>query len=76
VQVAPKMKDPPKCVDEEEQETEDKKPEAKENVQDRKRRNPKLPLHPLPESIGKSPNMDLDLVYTESESDDEILETN
>ena len=45
-------------------------------MQDRKRRNPKLPLHPLPESIGKSPNMDLDLVYIESESDDEILETN
>jgi hypothetical protein len=74
-----KMKDPPtKCVDEEDQT--DEKPAAKENVQDRKkRRNAKLPLHPnstrlLPKSIGKSPNMDLDLEDTESESDDEILE--
>jgi hypothetical protein len=64
-----KMKDPPKRVNEEDQ-TDDKKPAAKENVQDkRKRRNPKLPLHPnstrlLPKSIGKSPNMDLDLVDT------------
>jgi hypothetical protein len=38
-----------------------------------------LPLHPnstrlLPKSIGKSPNMDLDLEDTESESDNEILE--
>jgi hypothetical protein len=38
-----------------------------------------LPLHPnsmrlLPKLIGKSPNMDLDLEDTESESDDEILE--
>jgi hypothetical protein len=38
-----------------------------------------LPLHPnstplLPKSIGKSPNMDLDLEDTESESEDEILE--
>jgi hypothetical protein len=74
-----KMKDPPKRVDEED-ETDDKKPAAKENVQDKKkRRNPKLPLHPnstrlLPKSIGKSPNMDLDLEDTESESDDEIWE--
>jgi hypothetical protein len=75
-----KMKDPPKRVDEEEQ-TDDKKPAAKENVQDKKkRRNPKLPLHPnstclLPKLIGKSPNMDLDLVVdTESESDDKIWE--
>jgi hypothetical protein len=42
-------------------------------------RNPKLPLHPnstclLPKLIGKSPNMDLDLEDTESESDDEIWE--
>jgi hypothetical protein len=49
-------------------------------VQDKKkRRNAKLPLHPnstplLPKSIGKSPNMDLDLEDTESESEDEILE--
>jgi hypothetical protein len=75
-----KMKDPPtKCVYEEDQ-TDDKKPAAKENVQDKKkRRNVKLPLHPnstllLPKSIGKSPNMDLDLEDTESESDNEILE--
>jgi hypothetical protein len=74
-----KMKDPPKRVDEED-ETDDKKPAAKENVQDKKkRRNPKLPLHPnstrlLPKSIGKSPNMDLDLEDTESESNNEILE--
>jgi hypothetical protein len=75
-----KMKDPPtKRVDEEDQ-TDDKKPAAKENVQDKKkRRNAKLPLYPnsmrlLPKSIGKSPNMDLDLEDTESESDDEILE--
>jgi hypothetical protein len=73
-----KMKDPPtKRVDEEDQ-TDDKKPAAKENVQDKKkRRNAKLPLHPnstrpLPKSIGKSPNMDLDLEDTESESGDEI----
>jgi hypothetical protein len=38
-----------------------------------------LPLHPnstplLPKSIGKSPNMDLDLEDTKSESDDEIWE--
>jgi hypothetical protein len=75
-----KMKDPPtKRVDEEDQ-ADDKKPAAKENVQDKKkRRNAKLPLHPnstplLPKSIGKSPNMDLDLEDTESESKDEILE--
>jgi hypothetical protein len=75
-----KMKDPPtKRVDEEDQ-TDDKKPAANENVQDKKkRRNAKLPLHPnstplLPKSIGKSPNMDLDLEDTESESDDDILE--
>jgi hypothetical protein len=74
-----KIKDPPKLVDEEDQ-TDDKKPAAKENVQDKKkRRNAKLPLHPnstrlLPKSIGKTPNMDLDLEDTESESDDEILE--
>jgi hypothetical protein len=75
-----KMKDPPtKRVDEEDQ-TDDKKPAAKENVQDKKkRRNAKLPLHPnstclLPKSIGKSPNMDLDLEETETESDDGILE--
>jgi hypothetical protein len=49
-------------------------------VQDKKkRRNEKLPLHPnstrlLPKLIGKSPNMDLNLVDTESESDNEILE--
>jgi hypothetical protein len=67
-----KMKDPPtKRVDEEDQ-TDDKKPVAKENVQDKKkRRNAKLPLHPnytrmLPKYIGKSPNMDLDLEDTES----------
>jgi hypothetical protein len=79
-----KMKDPPtKRVDEEDQ-TDDKKPAAKENVQDKKkRRNAKLPLLPnstrlLPKSIGKSPNMDLDLEDTESrsESDDKILEDN
>jgi hypothetical protein len=75
-----KMKDPPpKCVNEQDQ-TDNNKPAAKENVQDKKkRRNAKLPLHPnstrlLPNSIGKSPNMDLDLVDTESESGDEILE--
>jgi hypothetical protein len=68
------MKDPPKRVNEEEQKTDDKKPVAKDNVQDKKRRNPKLPRHPLPKLIGKSPNMDLDLVGTESESDDEIWE--
>jgi hypothetical protein len=74
-----KMKDPPKRVDEEDQ-TDDKKPAAKENVQDKKkRRNPELPLHPnsmglLPKLIGKSSNMDLDLVDTESESNDEIWE--
>jgi hypothetical protein len=74
-----KMKNPPKRVDEEDQ-TDDKKPAAKENVQDKKkRRNPKLPLQPnstclLPKLIGKSPNMDLDLEDTESESDDEIWE--
>jgi hypothetical protein len=74
-----KIKDPPKRADEEDQ-TDDKKPAAKENVQDKKkRRNPKLPLHPnstrlLPKLIGKSPNMDLDPVDTESESDDEIWE--
>ncbi len=76
----PKLKDPPpKRVDEEDQ-TDDKKPAAKENVQDKKkRRNAKLPLHPnstplLPKSIGKSPNMDLDLEDTESESEDEIVD--
>jgi hypothetical protein len=65
-----KMEDPPtKHVNEEDQ-TDDKKPAAKENVQDKKkRRNAKLPLHPnstrlLPKSIGKSPNMDLDLEDT------------
>jgi hypothetical protein len=75
-----KMKDPPpKRVDEEDQ-TDDKKPAAKANVQDKKkRRNAKLPVNPnstplLPKSIGKSPNMDLDLEDTESKSDDEILE--
>jgi hypothetical protein len=74
-----KIKDPPKRVDEED-ETDDKKPAAKENVQEKKkRRNPKLPLHPdstrlLPKSIGKSPNMDLDLVDRESKSDDKIRE--
>jgi hypothetical protein len=75
-----KMKDPPtKRVDEEDQ-TDDKKPAAKANVQDKKkRRNAKLPLHPnstrlLTKWIGKSPNMDLDLEDTESESDDGILE--
>jgi hypothetical protein len=76
-----KMKEPPKRVDEEEQ-TDDKKPAAKENVQDKKkRRNPKLPLHLnstclLAKLIGKSPDMDLDLVDTESESDDKIWEDN
>ena len=45
----------------------------------KKRRNAKLPLHPnstplLPKSIGKSPNMDLDLEDTESESEDEIVD--
>jgi hypothetical protein len=71
------MKDPPKRVNEEDQ-TDGKKPAAKEDVLDKKkRRNPKLPLHPnstgmLPKSIGKSPNMDL--ADTESESDDEIWE--
>jgi vacuolar-type H+-ATPase subunit I/STV1 len=41
-----KIKDPPKHVDEKD-ETDDKKQAAKENVQDKKkRRNPKLPLHP------------------------------
>jgi hypothetical protein len=70
---------PPKRVNEEDQ-TDDKKPAAKENVQHKKkRRNAKLPLHPnstplLPKLIGKSPNMDLDLGDTESESNDEILE--
>jgi hypothetical protein len=75
-----KMKDQPtKCVDEEDQ-TDDKKPAAKENVQDKKkRRTAKLPLHPnsmclLRKLIGKSPNMDLDLEDTESESDDKISE--
>jgi hypothetical protein len=74
-----KMKDPPKRADEEDK-TDDKKPEAKENVQDKKkRRNAKLRLHPnstrlLPESIGKSPNMDLELEDTESESDHKIWE--
>jgi hypothetical protein len=75
-----KMKDPPtKHVDEEDQ-IDDKKPAAKENVQDKKkRRNVRLPLHPnstrlLPKSIGKSPNMYLDLEDTESKSGDEILE--
>jgi hypothetical protein len=49
-------------------------------VQDKKkRRNAKLPLHPnstllLPKSIGKSPNMDLDLEDTESESENEIVD--
>jgi hypothetical protein len=72
--------DPPRKRVDEEDETVDKKPAAKENVQDKKkRRNLKLPLHPnstslLPKSIGKSPNMDLDLVDTESESGDKILE--
>jgi hypothetical protein len=76
----PALKDPPpKHVDEEDQ-TDDKKPAAKENMQDKKkRRNAKLPLHPnstplLPKSIGKSPNMDLDLEDTESKSEDEIVE--
>jgi hypothetical protein len=75
-----KMKDPPpKRVDEEDQ-IDDNKPAAKENVQDKKkRRNAKLPLHPhstplLPKSKGKSPNMDLDLEDTKSESGDGILE--
>jgi hypothetical protein len=75
-----KMKDPPtKRVDEEDQ-TYDKKPVAKENVKDKKkRRNPKLPLHPnstrlLPKWISKSPSMDLDLEDIESESDDKIWE--
>jgi hypothetical protein len=76
----PKLKHPPpKRVDKEDQ-TDNKKPAAKENVQHKKkRRNAKLPLHPnstplLPKLIGKSPNMDLDLEDTESESDNEILE--
>jgi hypothetical protein len=74
-----KIKDPPKRVDEEDQ-TDNKKPAANENVQDKKkRRNPKLPLHPnstrlLPELVGKSPNMDLDLKDTESESGVKIWE--
>jgi hypothetical protein len=74
-----KMKEPPKRVDEEDK-IDNKKPAEKENVRDKKkRRNPKLPLHLnstglLPKSIGKSPNMDLDLVDTESESDDNIGE--
>jgi hypothetical protein len=75
-----KMKDPPTKRANEEDQTDGKKPAAKENVQDKKkRRNAKLPLHPnstrlLPKLIGKSPNMDLDLEDTESESDDKILE--
>jgi hypothetical protein len=75
-----KLKDPPSKRVNEEDQTDGKKPAAKENVQDKKkRRYAKLPLHPnsmrlLPKSIGKSPNMDLDLEYTESESDNEILE--
>jgi hypothetical protein len=75
-----KMKDPPTKRINEEDQTDDKKPAAKENVQGKKkRRNAKLPLDPnstppLPKSIGKSPNMDLDLEDTESESDDEIWE--
>jgi hypothetical protein len=74
-----KIKDPSTRIDEE-VETDEKKPAAKENVQDKKkRRNAKLPLHPnstrlLPKSIGKSPNMDLDLEDTESEPGNEILE--
>jgi hypothetical protein len=74
-----KIKDPPKCVDEEGQ-IDNKKPAAKENVQDKKkRRNPKLPLHPnstrlLQKSVGKSPNMDMDLKDTESESGVKIWE--
>jgi hypothetical protein len=65
-----KIKDPPKRGDKEEDETDDKKPAAKENVQHKKKkRNPRLPLHPnstrlLPKSIGKSPNMDVDLEDT------------
>jgi hypothetical protein len=64
-----KMKEPPKPADKEDQ-TDDKKPEAKEEKQDKnKRLSPKLPLHPnstckFPKSIGKSPNMDLDLEDT------------
>jgi hypothetical protein len=51
-------------------ELDDKKPAAKENVQHKKKkRNPRLPLHPnstrlLPKSIGKTPNMDVDLEDT------------
>jgi hypothetical protein len=73
------MDPPPKRIDKQDQ-TDDKKPAAKENVQDKKkRRNAKWPLHPnstplLPKSIGKSPNMDLDLEDTESESEDKIVE--
>jgi hypothetical protein len=75
-----KMKDPPTKRANKENKTDDKKPAAKENVQDKKkRRNAKLPLYPnstrlLPKSIGKSSNMDLDLEDTESESGNKILE--
>jgi hypothetical protein len=42
-----KMKDPPTQRVDEEGQTDGKKPAAKENVQDKKkRRNAKLPLHP------------------------------
>jgi hypothetical protein len=75
-----KMKDPPTKRADREDQRDVKKPATTENVQDtKKRRNAKLPLHPsstplLPKSIGKSPNMDLDLEDTESESGDKILE--
>jgi hypothetical protein len=74
-----KINDPPKRTNEEDG-TDGKKPAAKENVQDKKkRRNPKLPLHLnstrlLPKPIGKSPNMDLDLEETESKYVDKIGE--
>jgi hypothetical protein len=73
-----KMKDPPPKRINEEDQTNEKKPTAKENVQDKKKwRNAKLSLHPnstplLPKSIGKSPNMDLDIEDTESKSGDDI----
>jgi hypothetical protein len=74
-----KLKDPPKPVQEVD-EDDDRKPPAKENKADKdKRQHPKLPLHlnstdQLPNSLGKSPHMDLDLEDTDTDLADNVKE--
>jgi hypothetical protein len=64
----PKLKEPPKSINKEDEE-DDRKPAAKTDDQkDNKRKPPKLPLHS--NSIGKSPNMDLTDTDSESNDDD------